>query len=180
MPTILSHPVVPLSMALMAGRKEVPGRLLAAGIAGSILPDLDVIGLKLGVPYADVFGHRGFFHSLICALTVATLGALYHRKLKAKFGMALVFLFASVASHGLLDAATDGGLGVALLSPFSNHRYFFSWHPIAVSPLSMARILTERFRLVFISELKWVWFPFLSIGTTGYLMRRTRGCSRGD
>ena len=36
--------------------------------------------------------------------------------------------------HGLLDAMTDGGLGVAFFSPFDNRRYFLPWTPIRVIP----------------------------------------------
>jgi len=44
---------------------------------------------------------------------------------------------ALVASHPLLDALTDGGLGVALLWPFSAERFFFPWRPIPVSPIGV-------------------------------------------
>jgi inner membrane protein len=37
--------------------------------------------------------------------------------------------------HIMLDAMTNGGLGIALFSPFSNHRYFFPWRPIEVSAI---------------------------------------------
>jgi inner membrane protein len=40
-----------------------------------------------------------------------------------------------VATHGLLDTLTDGGLGVALLWPFSDARYFAPWRPIPVAPI---------------------------------------------
>jgi inner membrane protein len=46
-------------------------------------------------------------------------------------------------SHGLLDTLTDGGLGIALLWPVSNHRYFAPWTPIPVAPIG-ARMLTGR------------------------------------
>ena len=46
-------------------------------------------------------------------------------------------------SHPLLDAMTDGGLGVALLWPFSNERFFAPWTPIPVSPIG-ARMLSRR------------------------------------
>jgi len=39
-------------------------------------------------------------------------------------------LFFVAASHGLLDAMTRGGEGVALLSPFDTTRYFLFWRPI--------------------------------------------------
>ena len=49
------------------------------------------------------------------------------------------FLFLCTMSHALLDALTDGGLGVAFFSPFSNERYFFPWTPIRVSRFFSAR-----------------------------------------
>lgn len=43
-----------------------------------------------------------------------------------------------MASHGVLDAFTDGGLGIALLWPFTNTRYSAPWRPIPVAPIGMA------------------------------------------
>jgi inner membrane protein len=40
-------------------------------------------------------------------------------------------------SHGLLDAMTDGGLGVALLWPWTPQRIFFPWRPIPVAPIGL-------------------------------------------
>jgi inner membrane protein len=65
------------------------------------------------------------------------------------------------ASHGLLDALTDGGLGVALFSPFTQKRFFFSWTPIEVSPFGWRWLLKPGERGVLWSELKWVWGPVL-------------------
>jgi inner membrane protein len=67
MPTLITHPAVPLAAALLGGRK-ISGRLLVAGIIGSILPDADVIGFRLGIPYGHLLGHRGFSHSIAFAL----------------------------------------------------------------------------------------------------------------
>ena len=175
MPTIISHPAVPISLACLAGRKHAPLLLLAAGIAGSVLPDADVLGLRLGIPYADLFGHRGFSHSFVFAFLIASLGAAAHRQLKARATIAFAFLFLSIASHGFLDAATDGGLGVAFFSPFSDHRYFFDWRPIAVSPLATSRIFSSRLATVLASEFKWVWLPFLSIACVGLIFRKFAG-----
>jgi inner membrane protein len=36
---------------------------IAAGILASTLPDADVFGYYLGVPYRSFFGHRGVTHS---------------------------------------------------------------------------------------------------------------------
>ena len=70
-----------------------------------------------------------------------------------------LYLFVATASHGFLDALTDGGLGVAFFSPFDNHRYFFPWRPIRVSPIAASRFFTARGVAVLQSEMLWIWLP---------------------
>src|SRR3954466_11316239 len=82
MPTILSHAAVPLALRLGLGGKAVPARLLACGAIASMLPDLDVVGMRLGVAYASDFGHRGFTHSLLFAAVLALGGACFYRRLR--------------------------------------------------------------------------------------------------
>jgi inner membrane protein len=60
-----------------------------------------------------------------------------------------------------LDAMTDGGLGIALLSPFDNHRYFFPWTPIVVSPIGLRGFFSNWGLRVMISEITYVWAPLL-------------------
>ena len=84
MPTILTHAAVPLALRLGLGGKTVPARLLACGAIASMIPDLDVIGMRLGVAYSSDFGHRGFTHSLLFAALVALAGACFHRRLRRK------------------------------------------------------------------------------------------------
>jgi inner membrane protein len=109
----------------------------------SCLPDADVIAFSLGIPYRAPFGHRGAFHSLAfaaaCGVGLGILAAF--AKLPAWRLGAIVAVV--VASHGLLDTLTDGGLGVALLWPFSNERYFASWRPIPVAPMG-TRLFAQR------------------------------------
>jgi inner membrane protein len=69
------------------------------------------------------------------------------------------YFFLATASHGLLDAMTDGGLGVAFFSPFNNTRYFLPWRPILVSPIGVTRFFSSRGLEVVQSELLWIWFP---------------------
>lgn len=101
----------------------------------AILPDADVIGFSLGIPYPAPFGHRGAIHSLAFAalggVILAGVAALVHRPAWRVGVVASLVL----ASHGLLDTLTDGGLGVALLWPFSETRYFSPWRPIPVAPI---------------------------------------------
>lgn len=73
MPTVITHAAVPICLGLGLGLKVIPPRLLFAGIALAMLPDADVLSFKLGVSYGNVFGHRGFTHSLLFALVVPLL-----------------------------------------------------------------------------------------------------------
>lgn len=176
MPTVLTHAAIPLALGLGLGRRIVPRRLLAAGIVAAALPDLDVVTFHLGIPYAADLGHRGFSHSLAVAAVVGLAGAAGHRALGAGFGRAFLFLFAATVSHGVLDAFTDGGLGVAFLWPWSGERY---WAPAAmrvveVSPISVRRFLSAGGMAVLGSELRWIWLPALVVGLILMALRRPR------
>ena len=171
MPSIISHPIVPVSIACLVGAEIIPPRLILVGGVASVLPDADVLGYWLGIPYDHLFGHRGFSHSPAFALLIALVGLFFWRRLGGTPLSVFVFLFLSVASHGLLDAATNGGLGVAFLSPFSNERFFLPWQPILVSPMAVNRFFTAQGWVLVQSELMWIWLPFLALGGLGLLIR---------
>lgn len=174
MPTVFSHAAVPLALGLGLGRATIPRRLLVAGVVAAAVPDLDVVTFQLGIPYSAALGHRGFSHSLFFAVLVGLAGAAGHRLLGAGFTPAFLFLFAATASHGVLDAFTTGGLGVAFLWPWSGERF---WAPdalrvIEASPISVARFLSARGLTVLGSELRWIWPPALAIGLILVGLRR--------
>jgi inner membrane protein len=172
-PTVFAHAAVPLALGGGLGRGIVSGRLLAAGVVVSALPDLDVVTSHWGVPYSAALGHRGFSHSLIVAAVVALIGASAHRALRSGFAGAFVFLFVSMASHGVLDAFTDGGLGIAFLWPWSGQRFFApdAWRVIEVSPIGLTAFLS-RAPEVLGSELRWVGLPALALGLVLAAARR--------
>lgn len=175
MPTIITHPAVPLALALGLGREVIPGRLLLAGVVVSVLPDLDVVAFRLGVPYAAEFGHRGFSHSILFALLIALLGAWLFRQLHCSFRRALLFLFAAAMSHSILDAFTNGGLGVAFLWPWSGERFFAQFQMIEAAPLSIKRFLSPAGLGVLWSEMLWVWCPLLGIALVAAASRALSG-----
>ena len=146
-------------------RNRVPRHFALLGAFAAVVPDFDVIGFGFGVDYADPLGHRGLSHSLAFAAAFAALLVFTSRRSlprRARFP-AWLYLALAIASHGLFDALTDGGLGVALLAPFSHERFFFPWQPIAVSPLGVSRIFSARGVAVLTSELLWVGIPALGI-----------------
>jgi inner membrane protein len=172
MPSIISHPAVAIAARMIGGRQWISNRLFAAAIIVSILPDADAIGFRLHIPYGDALGHRGFSHSIVFALAISLLGMLVASRLRARRITVFLVLFISIISHGVLDAMTNGGLGTAFFSPFSNERFFFPWHPIKVAPLSIGRFIGRRGWDVLCSEFVWIWLPALALGIIGMLCRR--------
>ncbi|MEP6898971.1 MAG: metal-dependent hydrolase [Rhodanobacter sp.] len=158
MPTIFTHVAVPLLLGAAAGRRRISHPLLVAGMVAAVLPDADVLGFRFGIAYADAFGHRGAAHSIAFALLIALIAALLHKPLRTSKWRAFFFVGIAAVSHPLLDACTNGGLGVALWWPIDAQRLFFAWRPIEVSPIG-ARFFSARGWLAIQSELIWVWLP---------------------
>jgi inner membrane protein len=101
----------------------------------SFLPDADVIGFGFGIAYGDAWGHRGASHSLAFAVALGTIIGLVAPLVSRPAWRTGVTAVLTLATHGLLDTLTDGGLGIALLWPFDLTRYFAPWTPIPVSPI---------------------------------------------
>ena len=104
----------------------------------SLLPDADVFGFRLGVRYEDPFGHRGATHSLAFALLIGLAAAAVARASRLPARRTGIVAAAVVASHAVLDTLTDGGLGCALLWPFTNERFFAPVRPLPVAPIGRA------------------------------------------
>jgi inner membrane protein len=156
MASAFSHAVVAGAIGTAFWQAGMPPRLWALGVLYSVAPDFDFIGFRLGIEYGDLLGHRGLTHSLAFAAAMAAIGVSAFVEHK---WVAWWYLFLSMASHGVLDAMTDGGLGIAFFSPFSNARYFLPWRPIAVSPIGITEFFSQRGLEVLRSELKWIWLP---------------------
>ena len=180
MATALTHGFVAAAFGKAAFPGKMPARFWVLAVVCSLLPDVDVIGFRMGVRYGDPFGHRGFSHSLFFALIVAvvvTVAAFREERAFSKrwWGF-ILFFFVVGASHGVLDAMTNGGYGVAFFAPFDRTRYFLPWQPLHVSPISIRGFLSPRGLSIIVSELLAVWLP-LSIAVIGIRFVRTRRSS---
>lgn len=169
MPTIFTHAVVPLALAAAAGRGVISPKLAIAGAVFAVLPDADVIGFRFGIDYADPWGHRGATHSLAFAALCAGALALVWKEARSLTGFA--FLTLAMASHGLLDTLTDGGLGAALWWPFDNARIFAPETPVRVSPIGRG-FLSMRGVETLLSEMRWIWLPAAALALAGWGVRR--------
>ena len=187
MSTIFTHPLVPITIgvsinALTSWRGQsslIPTKLIALGCLFAVLPDLDVIGFELGVSYWSEFGHRGFTHSIFFAFVSACLVSVWLARYEIKATTAIVFLTISMASHGLLDSMTYGGIGVAFWWPIDHGREFFPWRNLPVSPIGVRRFFNPWGMYVMKRELYLIWLPLglcmaVSLLTGRYLSWRMK------
>jgi len=154
--------------------RRVPRHFWSLSIACSTIADVDLIGLLGGIPYDHFFGHRGFVHSLFFGMVVSIAATrfMFSRAKEEPGGWVpyFVFFFLLSASHGLLDALSNGSIGVALLSPFDTTRYFFPWQPISMMRI---RVFLRTWSFAAIrSELLWIWLPSLFIILVSATIRR--------
>ena len=172
MPTLVTHAIIggAAAIALTSNTSwDQTAKYEAAllSVLCSVLPDADVIGFAFDVPYAHFFGHRGFFHSLSFALILGVTSAcLFPREapfLSRQWWLLAAYFCALSCSHGVLDACTQGGLGVALLSPFDATRYRFSFAPFEAAPLSVQHMFTPWGLRVLRMEVLFLWLPALLV-----------------
>lgn len=165
MATVFAHFVAAGALSCLAPQNVSRRRLVLVLGFMAMVPDLDVVGFWYGIAYADPLGHRGFTHSIVFALLVGVaVPFVAFREVRAFsltwwFLAALVFL--ATISHGILDAFTNGGLGVGFLIPFDDTRYFAPWRPIAVSPLSISAFFDGSGLRILASEAFWIGVPVL-------------------
>ena len=171
MPTIISHPAIVVPLA--SWFRRLPHIVVIAAAIGTVIPDADVAAFAVGIPYGHPLGHRGFSHSLLFAALFAAASAFVARRVTPEVSVRLAWsvVFLATASHGLLDAMTNGGLGVGFFIPFSNERFFLPATPIRVSPIGVGRF-AEKAGVVLASEARWVWLPCFVIAAAGILARR--------
>jgi len=175
MATVITHAVVGAGLGTLFTSRRMPPLFWLTTVALAMAPDLDVWAFPLGIDYGDPLGHRGFTHSLLFALLAGgTAALLTGRRLGGSLFDLWGFFFLVTASHGLLDACTNGGLGVGFFVPFENSRYFFPWRPIEVSPIGLRNFWSERGLKVMRSELLWVWLPTAAIVVPVLLFRLWR------
>jgi inner membrane protein len=166
MATIYTHAFAGVGLASVLTPR--PKRLLYWVLAGflPVLPDFDSFSTAA---YGSITGHRGYTHSLAFALAVGLVaaGATY-RYLHVRFWLLAALLFLVTASHGVLDAFTNGGFGIPFLWPFTEYRWG-PYGPINVSDIAF-ELPDPRTSRAVRTELLYVWLPL------GIAVILTEGC----
>ena len=179
MPTIFSHSIAALAVGKAVAPPGMPTKFWVASAVCAALSDIDVVSFAFGVRYNEMFGHRGITHSFSFAVILGVAVVLIFFRdvplFSGRWFLLTVYFFGVTSSHALLDALTNGGLGVALLAPFTNDRYFFPWRPITVSPIGLDAFLSGRGLEVILSELKWIWAPSAILVLLAEVVRRRPG-----
>ena len=187
MASLFGHVAASTAIGYAFFPKQVrPLTLVVAGFC-AFAPDLDVLSFRFDIPYESEWGHRGWTHSLLFALTAGGLiGLMFSQMTQSRqtdssipSGYTILsrqtsWFVLSMASHPLLDMLTNGGRGCALWWPFSMHRIFFPWRPIQVSPLSTSDFFSPWGLEVLASEVVWIGLPCVALVWVIRLIR-TRG-----
>ena len=181
MATVFTHALVGGLLPPAFSSRSLAPRLVALAALLAVLPDLDVVAFSAGIPYGDPLGHRGFSHSLpfaaLAGLGTALVAVREPRRFSRPWWGVAGLLALATASHGLLDALTDAGLGVGFFLPFDSGRYFFPWRPLATSPIGVGAFFESRVLAILFIEVIWVWLPMLA-GTALALGARRRWNAR--
>ena len=166
MPSLVGH-VMSVSgiFVLKKDISIISKKLIFFVVLCTILPDIDMIGYKIGVPYDSFFGHRGFTHSLLFAFLIAlSITIIFFKKETKKSITIFTIFFFSMVLHDLLDMLTTGGLGIMLFTPFYNERLFFPIRFIEVSAIN-GNILIYWFKNVLLNEIIFLLLPSLIIAS---------------
>ncbi len=179
MPTIITHGITALLISKLLIRQKKPLTFWVAVALCAMIPDLDVIGFAFGIEYSDLWGHRGMTHSLFFAFVMAfiighTVMRKKHQSFFSKSSLNwTLFFFVIIGSHGLFDMLTNGGLGIAIFSPFDTTRYFFPTTPVEVSPIGIKNFFSARGMEVLLSETTIISLPMIVLTVTlGFLIDR--------
>jgi len=145
MASVFGHGIAAYGIGKLFPKPVMTRKVFTLGIVSSMLPDLDVIAFHFGVGWDNMWSHRGFTHSIFAALIWCIILLLvfhWNDKRKATFQIGSYYFLATM-SHGILDALTNGGNGIAFFAPFSAERYFLPWKVIQVSPLGVENFFSK-------------------------------------
>ncbi len=177
MASVFGHAISAMAIGSLFRNRTQKLKFFFLGILCSIFPDADVIGFSFGIDYGSFWGHRGFTHSILFGVLfgIFVTSIFYSTYLKSRKGFFLASYFSlCTISHGILDAMTTGGRGIAFFSPFDNERYFLPWRMIKVSPIGIENFFGKWGIQVLQSEMIYIGIPSLVVMVIWYLFYRQK------
>jgi len=153
MASVFGHAALAFGILKVHPSKIFNAKVLILGIVSSIIPDIDVLCFNYGIDDLHILGHRGLTHSISFALLWAAILIVIFHKNEASRKVIFLFYSLSMISHGLLDAMTTGGAGIAFFYPLTEFRYFLPFRFIQVSPVSAADFFSTWGLQVLLSEI---------------------------
>lgn len=177
MATAFTHVFVATALGSARPRGLSPVKVALVLSAVAVLPDVDVLAFRFGIPYERPLGHRGLTHSLAFAAALGLITPILTfrelpRLTRAWWILALLS-FLACALHGVLDAFTDAGRGVGFFIPFDDTRYFFPFRPLETSPVSPMAFFRGRALEILANEIVWVWLPVGLVWVASLVGRRS-------
>jgi inner membrane protein len=175
MPSIVAHAVAGAALGSALSPPHASRRVWIAAAMCAALPDIDALGRPFGnLGYESFFGgHRGITHSLAFAIILgAVVGWIFFREPQWRHARLRLWLALTLAtaSHGVLDALSTIGNGVAFWAPFTWTHYEFLWRPLG--EIGRGPRGPERIFAILGNELLWVGLPALIVVAIAPLARR--------
>ena len=73
MASAFGHALAAVAIGAAYPKKFTSPKFWVLGMVCAVLPDVDVVSFRLGIPYEAFWGHRGFTHSLLFALITGAI-----------------------------------------------------------------------------------------------------------
>jgi inner membrane protein len=167
MATIYTHAFAGVGMASLLTPRPKPPIFWTLAALLPVVPDFDSFSYAA---YGSPYGHRGLTHSLVFALGVGLVAAAASfRFCHVRFWPLFGLFFLITASHGVLDAFTNGGYGIPFFWPLTETRWG-PYGPIKVSDIGFEFPDPRKSRTLQ-TELLYVWLP---LGTAVTAMQAWR------
>lgn len=174
MSSLFGHALAGLAISAACTRNRPPRRVWISAVACAVAPDLDWFMDFFQVSQGASPAHRGLSHSLLAALLIAAAAMLIGFRPQLRSVRHWTCMLAAAFSHGLLDACTFGGTGVAFLLPFSDTRFVGAWQPIFVSPIPLSGKLLDWLLFSLGTEAVWIGLPAALVCFAPQAMLRLR------
>ncbi|MBP1627461.1 MAG: ybcI [Holophagaceae bacterium] len=174
-PSFLGHAVAGATLYALFQDEAPQPRTRNWALFCALAPDLDWFMTFLHLSGRHVLNHRGVTHSLCAALILATMVMVLAFRKEERNPRLWLCMLACAFSHCLLDACTQGGVGVAVFVPITKVRFVCAWQPIQVGPIPLNFKLLQGFLTALWTEVVWIGIPALALLTGTRTFRYLRG-----